>query len=68
MPILRSQVHWESLYSWRTEGGNIMAYTCQKCSQEVKPEQVKFRVICPYCSSRVLAKQRSAEAKPTLAR
>ncbi|RZD30385.1 MAG: DNA-directed RNA polymerase subunit P [uncultured DHVE6 group euryarchaeote] len=45
-----------------------MAYRCQKCAEEIKQEQVKFRVICPYCSSRVIAKQRSLESKPVLAR
>ena len=45
-----------------------MAYKCQNCAEEVKHEQVKLRVICPYCSSRILAKQRSLESKPVLAR
>ena len=45
-----------------------MVYVCQSCSETIKETQIKHRVICPYCSSRVLFKARSISNKPVKAR
>lgn len=45
-----------------------MVYVCQNCSESIKETQIKHRVICPYCSSRVLFKARSVSNKPVKAR
>jgi DNA-directed RNA polymerase subunit RPC12/RpoP len=45
-----------------------MVYICQNCSHEIKEEQVRVRVICPYCSSRILFKSRGVAGSTVKAR
>ncbi|MEK9774033.1 MAG: DNA-directed RNA polymerase subunit P [Candidatus Woesearchaeota archaeon] len=45
-----------------------MVYVCQNCSKSIKEDQIRHRVICPYCSSRILFKARSLNNKPVKAR
>jgi len=47
---------------------NKMVYVCQNCSHEIKEEQVRGRVICPYCSSRILFKSRGVAGSTVKAR
>jgi len=45
-----------------------MVYVCQKCSHEIKEDQIRGRVICPYCSSRILFKARGVAGSTVKAR
>lgn len=37
----------------------MVTYKCFYCKKEVKEENIKRRIRCPYCSSRILYKPRS---------
>ena len=45
-----------------------MVYVCQNCAHEIKEEQIRGRVICPYCSSRILFKSRGVAGSTVKAR
>ncbi len=46
----------------------MVVYKCFVCGREIKPEQIKKRVRCPYCGSRILYKPRPKIVKHLKAR
>lgn len=36
----------------------MVVYTCIECQKEVKSEDVKKRVRCPFCGSKILYKKK----------
>lgn len=38
-------------------------YKCFSCKRELKPEQIRKRVRCIYCGSRIIFKSRTAVTK-----
>ena len=45
-----------------------MAYRCFSCGKEIDPKNVKRRIICPYCGSRIIIKSRPNVIKKVKAR
>ena len=45
-----------------------MAYKCFNCGKEIDAKGIERRVICPYCSSRIIKKVRPAVIKKIKAR
>ncbi len=45
-----------------------MAYKCFECGKEVDSKNIKRRVICQYCGSRIIVKSRPAIIKKVKAR
>ncbi|MBR9678713.1 MAG: DNA-directed RNA polymerase subunit P [Nanoarchaeota archaeon] len=46
----------------------MVEYKCFNCGKKIDGEQIKRRVRCPYCSSKVLFKQRQPVKKIVKAR
>ena len=43
-------------------------YKCLDCQHELTQKDIEKRIICPYCSSRIVAKSRPAQPKLVKAR
>jgi len=37
----------------------MIMYKCLKCRKEIKPDEVRDKIRCPYCGYRILIKLRS---------
>ncbi|MBD3262943.1 DNA-directed RNA polymerase subunit P [Candidatus Woesearchaeota archaeon] len=43
-------------------------YKCFKCQKELSDKEIKKRIICPYCGSRLVVKSRPETIKKVKAR
>ena len=46
----------------------MVIYKCPNCKNDIEGEQVRRRVICPHCGSRVIMKSRPKTIKKVKAR
>ncbi len=46
----------------------MVRYACLFCKREIKPEEIKKRVRCPYCGGRIIYKKRPPILKHVKAR
>jgi DNA-directed RNA polymerase subunit RPC12/RpoP len=45
-----------------------MVYKCFECQKEIDAKSIERRIICPYCGSRIIAKERPPVIKKVKAR
>jgi len=68
LPEKLMNLAWKNRYKSRKYKGDKMSYKCFYCQKTLSKLDIEKRIICPYCSARVIMKTRPGTLKKVKAR